>query len=849
MVLWLPLHSPPLRGAPPEEIMRTRLALVLVFLAFCGNAVAQDLATAPSDQLLGVYKQLRSLEGSTQSAVTDNVVFSRDSGTFTFQNGRLTFAAPVAGHVVAANFQGTGTFRLDPPDPLDQHQIARYTQGPDLTDTFNQAVFFFTDDSFQQLQSLTKIGEGGDAAGATKAISDVEKRFQQDFNGWWSNAAKGNPVVRNLAARILADLADPSSRGFFLAYFKGAHAGDLMFCVSWNRNNFLLSDIPNGDEVMLLHLNPGNYFEWLAGFHLREEYAKSPHPDHRTLVAHCSNETIDLDVTKDRHIAATATMGFQVNEGTPRVLPMNLEGVLRVSSIEDGNGKKLDFIQEARDLDSDLWLILAAPSSPGTQYQAKITYEEDSTRDSRIIDRQGSGLYFVGSRASWFPSFGAADDRTNFTLDIQSPKKYTMVATGSRDKMEKGKNYLETEWKSQIPFNVVGFNYGEFVEKDQSDPQLTVAAYGGKEVPDELKGLQSSYDMASLAAGPNGSNPTLRGGAMTGGFDTASNTKYAAAVSYNALKLYESYFGVLPFKTVSVTEQPVRGFGQSWPTLIYLPYDSLLDSTTRQSLGFQDSPEAREFYNIVAVHEMAHQWWGHMVGIKTYHDAWLSEGFAEFSASLYLRQFDRSKLSTFWNLKRKWLLSKNPAGHRPVDVGPIWLSAQLPSYHEPDLYRNLIYDKGAYVMEMLRTIMWDSRQRDPDTAFINMMRDFVTTYAGKNASTADFQRIVEKHTGQSMDWFFNEWVYGTEIPTYSLTYDLKDAGGGKTQLSLSVTQSGVSDSFTMKVPVDIVVGNQVRRLGLMEIKGPRTMSANIVLPMRPDKVELDAEKSILCTVQ
>jgi Peptidase family M1 domain len=829
--------------------MRLRLALLLLLLSFCGSALAEDLASAPSDQLLDVYKQLRTLQGSGQGAVAENVVFKRDAATFTFQNGRLTFAAPVAGRVVAAVFQGTGSFELDPPDAMGRRQIARFTQAPRLVDTFSQVVFFFTDDSLDQFQGQMKVWPGADAGVATSAIAGVQRRFQEDYNGWWSNQNKGNPEVRNLAARMLADLTDPTSKGFFLASFKAGHAGDLIFSISWNRDGVLLPGFPNSDEVMLLHVNPGNYSEWWAGFHLKEEYAKSPHPDHRTLLAHCMAETINLDVAKGNHIAATADMDFQVNQGAPRVLPLSLNGVLRVSSIEDGEGHKLAYIQEDRKLDSDLWLILPASAKPGTPHKIKIAYEEDSTRDSRIIDQQGSGLYFVGSRASWFPSFGAFDDRTSFTLDIHSPKKYTLVATGSREKSEKGKDTLDTEWKSQIPFSVVGFNYGSFVEKDQSDPQLTVSAYGGKEVPDELKNLENAINTAELAQGPGGHNIAERAGIMTGGFDTAANTRHAAGISYQALKLYEYYFGNLPFKTVSVTEQPVRGFGQSWPTLIFLPYDSLLDSTTRQSLRLQDSAEAREFYNIVAVHEMSHQWWGHLVGFKTYRDQWLSEGFAEFSASLYLRQFEPNKVSSFWNLKRKWLLSNDPAGNRPVDVGPIWLGAQLPSYREPSLYRILIYDKGAYVLEMLHALMWDSRLKNPEAPFMSMMHDFVTTYTGKNASTEDFQRMVEKHIGQPMDWFFNQWVYGTEIPHYALKYDLKDAGGGKTQLSFSITQSGVSDSFEMKVPVYVVMSGHPRRLGMMGVKGSTTVSANVVLPTRPDKVELDSEKSILCTVE
>ena len=295
--------------------MRLRVILLVLLLSLCGSAVADDLASAPSEQLLDVYKQLRTLQGSDQGSVAENVVFKRDAGTFTFQNGRLTFAAPVAGRVVAAVFQGTGSFQLDPPDAMGQRQISRFTQAPRLVDTFTQAVFFFTDDSFQQLQGLTKVGPGADAAGATSAISGTERTFQEDYNGWWSNENKGNPEVRNLAARVLADISDPSSKGFFLASFKGGHAGDLIFSVSWNRDTFLLPGLGNSDEVMLLHINSGNYTEWWAGFHLQEEYAKSPHPSHRTLLAHCRTEALDLDVSKGNHIAATANLDLRSTTG------------------------------------------------------------------------------------------------------------------------------------------------------------------------------------------------------------------------------------------------------------------------------------------------------------------------------------------------------------------------------------------------------------------------------------------------------------------------------------------------------------------------------------------------------
>jgi aminopeptidase N len=235
-----------------------------------------------------------------------------------------------------------------------------------------------------------------------------------------------------------------------------------------------------------------------------------------------------------------------------------------------------------------------------------------------------------------------------------------------------------------------------------------------------------------------------------------------------------------------------------------------------------------------------------MVGWKTYHDQWLSEGLAEFSAALYLRKTEPKNLRAFWDLKRDRLLPSNSAGHRPVDVGPLWLGAQLPAHLEEGLYQQLVYFKGAYVMEMLRAMMWDPRQKDSDARFIAMMHDFVASYAARNASTEDFRRVVEKHMGEPMDWFFDEWIYGTEVPSYNFKYQLKDAADGKTTLSFTATQSGVSEKFRMRVPLFVWVNNQPRRLGQVELKGNKPVTVEANLPFKPDKVTLDEEHSILC---
>lgn len=809
---------------------------------------AVDLSVAPPEELLRVYGQLRQLAIGDQSAVTENVVWKRAAATFTFREGRLFFAAPIEGRVLGAVFEGHGTVVLNPPSPLDQRQISRFAKSSLLQDQFHQAFFFFTDDSWSELQKVVKM-QGGGAAAVGGSLSAEQRKYAESFNDWWGNEAKGNFQMRNLAARMLADLTDPSSRGFFLADFKGDRSGDLLYHVSWNRDPLLLPDFAKGEEVMLLHYYRGNYFEWWSGFHLAEEYARTPQPDHRILLAHCRQARIDAEVAKDNHLSATADLEIEVPGGGARLLPLNLRGVLRISDIQDAEGKKVAFIQEDRKLDNDPWLVLPAPATAGQVYKIRIAYAEDSTHDSRIVHQMGSGLYYVTARESWFPSFGAFDDRTQYFLRIRSPKKFTLVATGRVAKSEKDKDVVQSEWESEIPYSVVGFNYGNFADRSQSDPNLTVIAYGGKEPPDELKGLKSAIDLEELSRGPAHGDVAAELGIVTGGFNTTGMLQHAAGLSFQALKFFEYLFGTLPFKRVAVTEQPIRGYGQSWPTLIFLPYDSLLDATTRNSLRLQESAEAREFYNLVAVHEMAHQWWGHLVGWKTYHDQWLSEGVAEFASALYLRQFEPKKWNSFWDLKRRWLLSKNRAGQRPVDVGPLWLNFQLNEHVEPSNSMILTYYKGAYVMEMLRMIMENPRDRNPDLRFINMMHDFVTTYTGKNASTEDFRRVVEKHMGEPMNWFFNEWVYGAETPVYDFKYQLKPGEGGKTLLDVSLTQSDVSDAFEMRVPFYAYVNGQPRRVGLIRIQGNNTFTGELPLPFRPDKVTLDETRSILCTIR
>ena len=154
-----------------------------------------------------------------------------------------------------------------------------------------------------------------------------------------------------------------------------------------------------------------------------------------------------------------------------------------------------------------------------------------------------------------------------------------------------------------------------------------------------------------------------------------------------------------------------------------------------------------------------------------------------------------------------------------------------------DTTRRLIYPKGAYVLHMIRMMMHDSKTGDQ--LFKQTMQDFVKTYSGRAATTEDFKAMVEKHMNPqmkafgrgSMDWFFNEYVYGTALPAYKIDVANFDTdANGNVVLSFKLTQSGVDDNFHMLVPVYLELADgRITFLGRAEMNGNASFEAKIPL--------------------
>jgi aminopeptidase N len=323
---------------------------------------------------------------------------------------------------------------------------------------------------------------------------------------------------------------------------------------------------------------------------------------------------------------------------------------------------------------------------------------------------------------------------------------------------------------------------------------------------------------------------------------TVTLNKKALAEGEIAVQIYTDYFGPSLFTHMELTQQTACNFGQSWPGLVWIPICYYFDTTVRHALGIDWGD--RGYWTAVTPHEVAHQWWGHTVGFASYRDQWMSEGFADMSASLYLSftEKDQKKFMKFWSDERDLLLEKDAQGFRAIDVGPLTMGYRASNSRTGfGITRRLIYPKGAYVLHMIRMMMWDPRTGDKP--FKETLQDFVNTYRGKAATTEDFKAALEKHMTSQMDiegnhkldWFFNEYVYGTQLPSYKFDSTLGTDPDGTVVLSFNLSQFNVDGKFAMLVPIYLELEDgRVVMLARAPMIGSTTFS---------DKVSLKALKT------
>jgi aminopeptidase N len=137
---------------------------------------------------------------------------------------------------------------------------------------------------------------------------------------------------------------------------------------------------------------------------------------------------------------------------------------------------------------------------------------------------------------------------------------------------------------------------------------------------------------------------------------------------------------------------------------------------------------------------------------------------------------------------------------------------------------------------------------DSDDVFVKILRDFVKQYSGKDASTADFQKEVEKNAPGDWSFFFNSWIYDSAIPTIRWSYKVEPTASGGSKISVTVKRSGVRDDFVMVAPVRVDFdGNRAGIFYVLINKNEQTVTQ--VLASTPRNVVFAPDHSLLANIR
>jgi hypothetical protein len=188
----------------------------------------------------------------------------------------------------------------------------------------------------------------------------------------------------------------------------------------------------------------------------------------------------------------------------------------------------------------------------------------------------------------------------------------------------------------------------------------------------------------------------------------------------------------------------------------------------------------------ITVHELAHQWWGDMITCGSWHDIWLNEGWASYAEALYYLEV------MGWSHYRSYMNNMAYRGGGTIyveDTTDVWSIFD----------GNLSYDKGAWVVHMLRGVLGEEAFFDGVDAYYHSAHQY------GSATTEDFKNVFEAATGVELDWFFDEWIYGTYVPHYRYSYGSVPSDTGGYDVFVMVRQIQTTNPQVFHMPLDIVV--------------------------------------------
>lgn len=215
----------------------------------------------------------------------------------------------------------------------------------------------------------------------------------------------------------------------------------------------------------------------------------------------------------------------------------------------------------------------------------------------------------------------------------------------------------------------------------------------------------------------------------------------------------------------------------------------------------------------------------------SYRDQWIIDGLSNYPLALAGDGLARAKAE---------LLLESPEGGSYDSLGPVSIGYRRNQPLTTPAYAASLTNKSVWILHMLRLMM---QQGDDASPFAAMLADLTERFGGKTISTYEFKRLVEAHSGKDLDGFFDQWVFGTGIPIYTLEYSVEPVPNGFA-VAGRIVQSGVPAAFSAQVPIyadDSLLGSAAVSSDGGDFR--------FVVKSRPQAVQIDPKGTLLAVTQ
>lgn len=275
-----------------------------------------------------------------------------------------------------------------------------------------------------------------------------------------------------------------------------------------------------------------------------------------------------------------------------------------------------------------------------------------------------------------------------------------------------------------------------------------------------------------------------------------------------AIQFFSSIFGTYPFAT--------EKFGMT-----QLGYYGAIENQTNV---IQNTMEPNWF--MISVHELAHMWFADMITCETWHHGWLNEGFATYSEALWTEH--QSGINAYHNYMN---------GMQYFDGGTVYLQDTDDPF---EIFIPIIYNKGAWVLHMLRGVVGDS-------LFFESLSNYAldTNFMYMSATTEQLQEVFELSCETDLDYFFDQWIYDEYFPIYTYNY-IQEENGNLFVMIYQSQEELLDRRPVFEMPVPIWIGFEDGTDTTITVWNDKQLQEfEFLLEKEVSWVEIDPEKWIL----